>query len=256
MISSIYLSINYEKSQKDLVAQRVIDEAESRSILVTKNPKDAEAIISIGGDGTFLFSSHQALEYEKIVTGINLGRYGFLPSFGENEIKEMFDALSTDEFISEKSLLKVSTQGNETTVINEVVIERSRSDRAVRLEVKVFDEENDDIADVFVADGIIVATPTGSTAYSSSAGGPVLVDSTNSMVLNFVALHHPKIPPIVLGRDKKILIRNQEEAILACDGKCLLELDQGSEVLVSFSSKKLKVCENHPSILKRLLDKS
>lgn len=253
MTFSIYLCINSEKSEANTVVETITSQASELDIVILKTPSKAEAIISIGGDGTYLYASHLAIENQIPLAGINLGRFGFLPSFATSETKKVLEYLKQGKtHLVQKSLISVQCLDTETVVANEVVIERARADRAVRLEVGIAPLGEDPQSFVtFVCDGLIVATPMGSTAYASSAGGPILADELRAMVMTFVALHHPKIAPIVFDPEKHVVVKTQEEAILSCDGKCIMELEANTVIDVGASRKTLTVCEIQPSILVR-----
>ena len=254
MISSVYLCVNPEKDQGRDVVEVISDAARSEGMTITDVASDADAIISIGGDGTFLYASHLAVENSIPVAGINLGRFGFLPSYAPDDVQLVIEHLQMDAHFSSTPVISAISNGVTTTVVNEVVIERKRVDRAIRLDVAICQtgQSPGDVFTTFVCDGIIVATPMGSTAYASSVGGPVVTQGVNGKVLTFAALHHPKIAPIVCDDTQSIFIRPQDESILACDGKCIMELEIGTMVEVVTSTKTLYICEDHPSILQRL----
>jgi NAD+ kinase len=259
MISSIYLCVNPEKDQGADVVDALSSDVTKAGLSLVDVPSEADAIISIGGDGTFLFASHQAVEYNVPVLGINLGRYGFLPSYGPDETAKAIAHLTDPNHpLSRTSLNLVKSQGVDTRVINEAVIERRRVDRAIRLEVALA-RDGDPFPETFttfVCDGAIISTPLGSTAYASSVGGPVVAQGLKGMVLTFAALHHPRIPPLVCENSSRIVVIPQEDSILTCDGKCIMELDAGTIVEVTGSDRELTICEDQPSILERVVRSS
>jgi NAD+ kinase len=253
-MKSIYLCINPDKADASHIAEEIKSVASKSEVTVVDTPQDSDVVISIGGDGTFLHASHLAIEYDKVVAGINLGRYGFLPTFEPTHIDELIADIINERNIYERSLVDVKSGDTHTLVVNEVVVERRRVDRAIRLDLELTNTQTQSSSrSTFVCDGVIVATPIGSTAYSSSVGGPVLSQSARLMSIAFAALHHPKIAPFVVGEDSELRVRVQDESILSCDGKCIMDLEAQAEIFITISPKILRVCERKVGLIERLV---
>lgn len=162
--------------------------------------------VALGGDGTILKAVHVSGEIAVPVLGVNLGRLGFLTGADASELQDAIsEALSEGMRVERRAMLEVSVEAggsDEGThrALNEVYVGRGPSDRAVEIAVKVGD------VDVyrFLADGVVVATATGSTAYALSAGGPVLAPELRAMVVVPVSPHAVAVRPLVLSEAETV----------------------------------------------------
>ncbi len=160
-----------------------------------------DIVVAVGGDGTMLAAVHDAVSWDVPVLGFNLGTLGFLTEAEPVESASVVDRLLSGDYEVEERLTVMATIGDVTAVgINDVVVEKVDSTRLVHLTV-VIDET--DFA-TYRADGLIIATPTGSTAYSFSAGGPIVDPEVSALVLTPVAAHSLFDRPIVLPPDSRI----------------------------------------------------
>ena len=164
-------------------------------------------LFSIGGDGTFIDAANLVGDSGLPILGINTGRIGFLTNVNRNNFREAFDFLQKSDFqIEKRSLLQVSSDNGAelpaTFALNDISIHpHGDSINAVHVEA------NGERLNTYWGDGLIVATPTGSTAYSLSCGGPILVPSANVMVLTPIASHSLTVRPIVLPTDNELKIK-------------------------------------------------
>lgn len=216
------------------------------AILYDTPAADVSAVIVIGGDGSVIDASGIALELDVPLLGINLGKVGYLGSVDSDKL-EMLDALKDDSYkIEEKLLLCASKISNDGSVlscmhkaVNDVVIlhndyfgisdfvlENSRGDR-----VK------------YRADGIIVSTPVGSTAYSLSAGGPVISHSVDSIAVTPICPHSFFNRTIIYSPDEEIVVMNSGDNSLniSVDGRYFSTLESGESCAVYVSKKKFKM---------------
>jgi len=167
--------------------------------------------VSLGGDGTFLRAVRLAAATDIPVLGVNFGRLGYLPDLGPDQVREALTKVFEDKaVIEERCVLEVtitdSSLGDVPSVLlalNEVVIEKIEFGHTVRLRTCVDDEE----ALVYSADGLIIATPTGSTAYNLSAGGPILAPTLRAMVVTPVAPHFSLDRSLVFTDEQEICIQ-------------------------------------------------
>ena len=181
--------------------------------------KLCDVFISLGGDGTLLFTSRYSVT--KPVIGVNVGRLGFLTEFSK---AEMFDAiqkvLDGNYTIHDRTQLEAIVEADggtrSLTALNDVVIEKGTYPRIPAFVIRLDDEQ----LSAYRADGIIVATSTGSTAYSLSAGGPVIAPKSNVFVITPICPHMLTVRPIVISDDKVI-----EISVDAHDGTFPLNLD-------------------------------
>lgn len=169
---------------------------------------NADYLISVGGDGTFLDTVTLVRDSGIPILGVNLGRLGFLSSVSKNEINQTFDMLAKDEFkLEQRTLLRLNTNeglfGDFNYGLNEVAISRKDSNALLVLHVYVDGLK----LNSYWADGLLIATPTGSTAYSLSCGGPIVTPGSENFVITPIATHNLTVRPIVIPDDSKIKIR-------------------------------------------------
>ena len=209
--------------------------------------KNIDVIIAFGGDGTLLKVASFASIYKIPVLGVNLGKLGFLAEVEKHELTESLDKLVSYKYeIEERIMLHAkveSTSGeiSEFDVLNDVVISRSSHGGLVNLELFISDEPVDD----FRADGIIFATPTGSTAYSLSAGGPLLAPSVGAFLITPVCPHKIYSRAIVAPDDKEIIVlaneSSNQDTTLIGDGKLLTPFKSGDKLTITKSSLTTKL---------------
>jgi NAD+ kinase len=190
-------------------------------------------VVSLGGDGTFLRAARIAHEADTHVLGVNLGRVGFLLRVSpEMLFSEVAHALKGTLPVERRVALRVTSPDREIDVfcLNEVVLERSHIGRMVRVRTFI----NGDEFLTYSADGVIVATATGSTAYNFSAGGPVLSPELNVLVLTPIAPHFTIDRSIVVGSDQPIRLQTLDrEALIVADGSPVGSLAPGERIDVS-----------------------
>ncbi|HVA53890.1 MAG TPA: NAD(+)/NADH kinase [Acidimicrobiales bacterium] len=188
-------------------------------------------VVSLGGDGTFLKAARLAHDAGARVVAFNLGHLGFLLNVASSDITESVkDALESDS-VSERLALKITRSGTplEEFALNEVLVERASAGHMVK--VRTFVDEEEYLT--YSADGVMVATPTGSTGYNFSAGGPVVDASLSIMILTPIAPHFTIDRSIVVPDDKVIrLVVVDKPAMLVADGTTIgsLELDEYVDV--------------------------
>ncbi len=197
----IGLVVHPDRPEADEVGQRFVKEAARLGIEVVAAAEDAkqlpgvnseasaqpDLLVSIGGDGTVLEAVQRALVIDIPVLGINLGRVGFLAEVEQSEIPEMLKQLVAGEWdVEQRMTLQATIEGGAAAyALNDVVISKRLGQRLVGLSVEVDGEP----FRTFRADGIVVASPTGSTAYSFSAGGPAVSPGMEAIIMSAVAPH-------------------------------------------------------------------
>lgn len=188
-------------------------------------------VVSLGGDGTFLKSARLAHRVGARLLAVNLGRLGFLLNVPPTEIvADIKEALATHE-VAERLALQISVAGTDLVefALNEVVIERAQAGHMVRLKTFVDHEE----FLTYSADGVMVSTPTGSTGYNFSAGGPFVDAGLPVMILTPVAPHFTINRSIVVADHKVVrLLADNKPAIIVADGQAIGELAPGQSVEV------------------------
>ena len=169
-----------------------------------------DALVTLGGDGTLLRGARLLKGAAVPVLGVNLGRVGFLTAAGKDEAEVALDRLASGDFVTEERLTLqatiVAARGESTPLpicLNDVTIHKGGVARLIQLNVQI---NGQDVGN-YSADGLIVATPTGSTAYSLSAGGPIIVPDVRAVVITPVAAHTLAVRPLVIPADAHISIR-------------------------------------------------
>ena len=200
--------------------------------------KKADIVVTVGGDGTIL----RALEkIDKPVFAINSGGMGFLSEVESKYAKEGLQRVIDGEYnVEERTKLKVLVDGKRLPdAANEVTVQTARIAKMIYLQVFV---END-LLDTFGGDGVIVATPTGSTSYALSAGGPILDPAVNAMVIAPLAPFKLSARPWVIPLEKKVSIKllpKSKETKIVIDGESPQLVTQDSDILVTVSERKAR----------------
>lgn len=209
---------------------------------------DMDIFLALGGDGTLLSVSKIAAELNIPVVGVNLGRLGFLSEIEKENLKDDIEKLLAKDFkIQERMMLSANFKNNENAcALNDIIITRGNSPLKI-LELDVY--LDDEFVDNFMADGIIISTPTGSTAYSLSAGGPIVDPSMNIMIITPICPHKMYSRTIIVSNDKKITIKNHSSddstAVVAADSEMIGEITSGESVVVTASQNSFKLIKLH-----------
>lgn len=197
---------------------------------------ECDAIISVGGDGTLLRANEFALQHDLPVLGINIGRVGFLTEIEMDGLEEACAKLKADDFsIEKRMMLEVRSGERIALALNDVVISRGGYSRLIGVDAWV---EGDPIGR-FLADGLIVSTPTGSTGYSLSAGGPIVCPELECMVLTPICAHSLQHRPVVTSASQAVTIRLSDgvQAMVSVDGREPYAFHSGQELVITRSSR-------------------
>src|SRR5947207_768012 len=204
--------------------------AESQGVELTGEDGGPDLAVTLGGDGSMLRAFHRFLDAGVPVIGVNFGRVGFLTSIEVDELEQGLErALGGDFAVVELPTLDVRIDGVNRPAVNDVFATSSTLGRMVELGYAVGGED----LGVLPCDGVICSTPSGSTAYNLSNGGPVLVWGLDAMVLTFVAPHALHIRPLVVGRGSDLVVSNVSVDIpgtVLVDGHEVGQLDPGDSV--------------------------
>jgi NAD+ kinase len=197
---------------------------------------DADVVVAVGGDGTVLEAARQALPLELPVLGVNAGNVGFLAEIQPGGLEAGLATLKAGDFtVTERMTLRATTsRGVDVSALNDVVVEKDVSQNIIRVEVSVDDEHLVE----YRADGVIVASPTGSTAYNFSAGGPLMDPDIRALVVTAVAPHTLFGRPIVFGENTRLRLRvaGERAAKLIGDGRDYGLLEPGDSVEIGAGS--------------------
>lgn len=212
--------------------------------------KDTECVIVLGGDGTMLHAARLLVDHDLPMVGVNLGTLGFLAEIELAKLYEGLDELLNDTFrIEERMMLdgRVIHANQETDhlpALNDVVIARSGFSRIISFRIIV----NGELLDIYEADGVIISTPTGSTGYNLSAGGPIVNPKANVILVTPICPHSLQAKSMVLSPEDEIEIYIEnvrqtqlEEAYVTFDGQVARKLQPGDVLQIKNSLKRAKV---------------
>ena len=188
-----------------------------------RNDFDADMVLSMGGDGTFLKAASYVGNKNIPILGINTGRLGFLADVSPEEMEETFEDIYKGNYkIEDRSVLQVTSEGQPlkgyACGLNEIAVLKRDSSSMIAIHTSI----NGAYLTTYQADGLVIATPTGSTAYSLSVGGPVIVPHSNTIAITPVAPHSLNVRPIVINNDWEITLDVESRShnyLIAIDGR-------------------------------------
>jgi len=245
-ILSTLLDEGHELFILDSFAKQIdCDNPDVTRIAATEIPRDTDFIVSIGGDGTLLSSAQAVMRTPIPILGINLGSLGFLTTLERDWHKGLEDILRGHYRIEERMVLNCRLEfedGSEETLwaLNDVVIERADIFNLLASEVRVGEE----LLNRYLSDGLILSTPTGSTAYALSAGGPIMDPSLEAISITPISPHTLSVRPVVLTGENNIYVKlsNPEgQAHLHVDGKDTRHIDGSMQIRVRPSSYRIQL---------------
>nr|MBS0019953.1 NAD(+) kinase [Gammaproteobacteria bacterium] len=222
---------------------------------ISRVPRDtlgrtSQLVMVIGGDGTFLSAARSLVDYDVPLLGINVARLGFLTDLNPLELSEPLDAILAGNFQEERRFLlktriaRGSTHAFQATALNDVVVHKSNIARLIEFETYI------DTHLVYRqrSDGLIVSTPTGSTAYALAGGGPILRPSLDAIVLVPICPHTLSNRPLVVDMNSRIEVilnpNDQAEGHLTCDGQTAVALLPGDRVIIEKKRRRIRMI--HP----------
>lgn len=231
-----------------------IDVSEAATLGVDVPIDDVELAIVLGGDGTILRAAELVRDGTAPVLGINMGHVGFL---AEIERDDMDDAvrrvIARDYDVEERMALQVRVKDAadevvyETWALNEASVEKASRERLLEVVIEVDGRP----LSSFGCDGVVVSTPTGSTAYNFSAGGPVIWPTVEAIAVVPLSAHALFAKPLVVGPEHAVAIellqRNMSSGVLWCDGRRSHDLPRGARVVVRRSDQPVRLARLHPS---------
>ncbi|MCK9274526.1 MAG: NAD(+)/NADH kinase [Syntrophales bacterium] len=204
-------------------------------------PKVSDMIVTFGGDGTLLMAARCTRGYNIPVLGVNLGTFGFMTVVNLNEMFDAMELILKGQFsTSRRMMLEASVDGKNMSALNDVVINKGNPSRMVDLETFV----DDRYLTTYKADGLIISTPTGSTAYSLSAGGPIVFPELDSMIINPICPHTLTNRPIMIPADstvRVVLLTHEEDAVVSMDGQDSFVLKPGDAVTIRKSKDSINL---------------
>ena len=234
---------------KDFLTQKgvtvVVEDEKAPAVggkpLSSVNPSKIDFLIAMGGDGTLLRLTHRFKQIDAPILGINLGHLGFMADI---PIDDLYPSL-TDFLEGRFSIAnRIALETESLYAVNDLVFHRGKNSSLIELAIRVDDIE----LNTFVADGVVVATPNGSTAYSLAAGGPILTPSLNAIVITPICPHTISNRPIVLTGERKIEIEYLSDfgsIEVSADGVSGVELAPKQSLVIKRSEKMFKLVNLH-----------
>ena len=202
------------------------------------DPESIDALITLGGDGTLLRGARWLDGAVVPILGVNLGRLGFLTTCGTDEIGQALRSLASRDYVAESRMAlhatAVDNDGKNRQnwrALNDFVVHKGGFARVVRVGLSV----NADSIGTYAADGVIISTPTGSTAYSLSAGGPVVVPTVESILITPISAHTLGVRPLLVSPDAEVTVdtsQSSETLMVTVDGQVGTELIPGEKLVV------------------------
>ena len=207
---------------------------------------DADVLVVFGGDGSMLSAARRLNGRQVSVVGVHMGRFGFLTHFEADSVEDDFETLLSDNIQVEKwMMLRCTVKGGpgeefDNIALNEAVVGSGGVSRMLSVELYI----NDEHAATYRGDGVIVASPAGSTAHSLSAGGPIVSSAMAAFVLTPVCPHTLTNRPLVIPPESKVLLRPGGDARLTLDGQVNLAVGEKHEILVERAPFTFNVATN------------
>lgn len=256
--SKVLLIANANKLTVESVVERTVEILRECGIesIVNYDPEcdgrlyeGCDLVIAVGGDGTIIRAAKHAAIYDKPVLGINAGRIGFLAGLEYDQLDRLFVLKSGDYTVESRMMLEVNSCMDECKnvyCLNDVVLSKEMPSRLIDVNVCY---DNDVVS--YRADGIILSTPTGSTAYSMSAGGPVVDPTVSCIMITPVCPYSLSSRPVIINSDKTVhlsTVENSfEKAFLFVDGDLAIEVPNGVKISVSkadIQARFIKISDN------------
>ena len=219
----------------------------------------ADFLLSIGGDGTLLKAVTYVRESEIPIMGINTGRLGFISSISADQIDDAItDILKGNYKINERTLLELSSDKNlfkeKNFALNEVAVSKKDTSSMIRIDAYVDDE----FLNTYWADGLVVSTPTGSTGYSLSCGGPIIMPGTNNIIITPNAPHNLNVRPIVIDDNSVIKLKVEDRdqlALVSLDSRSRA-FDSETELIIKKANFKVRLVQpQNNSLIKTIRHK-
>jgi NAD+ kinase len=218
--------------------ERVRAVAERAGVKLVDDPGDADIAVVLGGDGTMLRTLARLLGTHVPVIGINYGRVGFLASIPPESLEPDLGRVFRGEYVTvELPTLKVRLDGERYTAVNDIVVTSSTLGKMIELAWSIGGEDLGTVP----CDGMICSTPSGSTAYNLSNGGPVLVRGLDAMAVTFIAPHSLDARPFVVPRGAEVTVRNATMSVAAAllvDGHRVADVAPGEDVSIYLADER------------------
>ena len=258
-METFYIITNYSKDENYEVTRQIQDYIEKRgrtcilcerdeegNLLTDQIPKETDCGLTLGGDGTLIQAVRELRNKHLPLIGVNMGTLGYLTEIELPKIEESLEKLFCGAFLPERRMmLQGKLEGRkEDIALNDIVVARAGSIRVIHFNIYV----NGQLLNSYQADGVIISTPTGSTAYNLSAGGPIVEPTAEMFVITPICSHALNTSSIVLSAEDEIVIEigkgkgdTVEEASVTFDGADVIPVYTGDRITISRSEKTAKL---------------
>ncbi len=204
----------------------------------------SDLVVVFGGDGTFLSTARQVISHGIPIMGVNHGHLGFLSEYGDIELSLLAEQIKNRNWhVEERTVIKAYLPSYDKTfiAINDIAVLRSHYSNLLYTDLFV----DDNLLHSFRADGIVISTPTGSTAYALSAGGAVMDPNIRAFEIVPIAAHSLTSRPHVISDEQRIVLKSKDtvEFFMQADGQELISLDPGTSLVVTRFEQTLKLCK-------------
>lgn len=258
-----------QKGGKCLILEnrRVISEGVLHYTEADKIPEETECVLVLGGDGTMIQAAIDLVHSKLPILGINMGTVGFLTEVEPQNLERALDLMLQDKYtIENRIMLRESSvtptgtsSGKACYALNDVVLSKRGDCRLITIKVYI----NDELADIYRADGLIISTSTGSTGYNLSAGGPVMVPDTEATVITPICAHSLNKRSLVVSAMDRIVLElgqtkdfQEDEAVLVVDGRTVRGLSTGDRLEVLVPEDQTRIVKlSGVSFYKKMRDK-
>ena len=237
---SVFLEFEYFKSLKGFISESVSS--------FNELDKSFDLLISIGGDGTILKAITFVKDLSIPIVGVNTGRLGFLAKIQIENIELVIEEIILKNYsISERALIEVSTSETNQQLsklnfaLNEITLSRKNTTSMISIDTKLDNKH----LNSYWADGLIISTPTGSTGYSLSCGGPIIMPEAENLIINPIAPHNLNARPLIIPDSTEIKIKvngRENEFLISLDSR-ITTLSNSNEVIIKKSPFKIKMIE-------------
>ncbi|MDA8903998.1 NAD kinase [bacterium] len=237
---SVFLEFEYFKSLKGFISESVSS--------FNELDKSFDLLISIGGDGTILKAITFVKDLSIPIVGVNTGRLGFLAKIQIENIELVIEEIILKNYsISERTLIQVSTSETNQQLsklnfaLNEITLSRKNTTSMISIDTKLDNKH----LNSYWADGLIISTPTGSTGYSLSCGGPIIMPEAENLIINPIAPHNLNARPLIIPDSTEIKIKvngRENEFLISLDSR-ITTLSNSNEVIIKKSPFKIKMIE-------------
>lgn len=231
---------------------------ESKVVNLKEDCKDIDVIAVFGGDGTILRVVEYAFEYDIPILAINTGSLGFLTCLESQELEKAVEVIKNVKNVEKRSIMKIMVNGKKHYALNEALIARSTSPTGICGVVKLSLELGGKFVDKYNSDGLIISTPTGSTAYSLSAGGAIITPDVSAFIATPICPHSLHNRPIVYPDSysaRITILENSAKCSLYIDGKSIKHLKNGESIEIVKSRGNVKFYKTQDNFFEKLLMK-